>query len=62
MLKIYNTNMETNKLEEIEEFKETYLKSKTVHGIMKLLSVKTQKPIEELYEMFCWPLYKKFGH
>ena len=48
--------------EEIEEFKETYLKSKTVHGIMKLLSVKTQKPIEELYEMFCWPLYKKFGH
>ena len=50
------------KIEEIEEFKETYLKSKTVHGIMKLLSVKTQKPSEELYEMFCWPLYKKFGH
>ena len=21
-----------------------------------------EEPIEELYEMFCWPLYKKFGH
>ena len=29
---------------------------------MKLLSVKAKQPIEELYEMFCWPLYKKYGH
>ena len=58
----FDLSKKSVKIEEIEEFKETYLKSKTVHGIMKLLSVKTQKPIEELYEMFCWPLYKKFGH
>ena len=24
-------------------------------------SVKVEE-IEELYEMFCWPLYKKYGH
>ena len=58
----FDLSKKSVKVEEIEEFKETYLKSKTVHGIMKLLSVKAKQPIEELYEMFCWPLYKKYGH
>lgn len=47
---------------EVEEFKEKYLKSKNVHGIMKLLSVKTDREIEDLYKQFCWPLYRKYEH
>lgn len=58
----FDLSKKSVKVEEIEEFKETYLKSKTVHGIMKLLSVKAKQPIEELYKMFCWPLYKKYRH
>lgn len=50
------------KVEEIEEFKEKFARSKAVHQIMKLLSVKTGKEIEKLYEQFCWPLYKIYGH
>ena len=50
------------KAEEIEECKEKYQKSKTVHGIMRELAVKTGKNIESLYKLFCWPLYKEYGH
>jgi translation initiation factor 2 subunit 1 len=50
------------KTEEIEDFKEFYLKSKTVHGIMKLLSFKTKVDLEKLYPMVCWPLYKLYTH
>ena len=58
----FDLSKKSVKVEEIEEFKETYIKSKTVHGIMKLLAVKSKTPIEKLYEMFCWPLYKKYNH
>ena len=47
---------------EIENFKDFYAKSKAVHGIMKLLSVKTGKKIEDLYNGFCWPLYDIYEH
>jgi translation initiation factor 2 subunit 1 len=41
------------KTEEIENFKEYYHKSKTVHSIMKLLSVKTGIDLEELLQKIC---------
>jgi translation initiation factor 2 subunit 1 len=50
------------KTEEVEECKEKYQKSKTVHGIMRELALKTGKNIEDLYTSFCWPLYKEYGH
>ena len=50
------------KTEEIVDFKEYYLKSKTVHGIMKLLSYKTKTELEKLYASICWPLYKSYSH
>ncbi len=50
------------KSEEIEDFKDYYLKSKTVHGIMKLLSFKTKIDLDKLYPMLCWPLYKSYSH
>jgi translation initiation factor 2 subunit 1 len=50
------------KTEEIEDFKEHYLKGKTVHGIMKLLSYNTKVELERLYPMVCWPLYKLYNH
>ena len=50
------------KTEEIEECREKYQKSKTVHGIMRELAVKTGRNIESLYKSFCWPLYKEYDH
>jgi translation initiation factor 2 subunit 1 len=50
------------KIEEIEEFKEFYYHSKTVHNYMKLLAHKTQQEIESLYKQVAWPLYKIYGH
>eukprot|EP00013_Stygamoeba_regulata_P028154 CAMPEP_0177649264 /NCGR_PEP_ID=MMETSP0447-20121125/11287_1 /TAXON_ID=0 /ORGANISM="Stygamoeba regulata, Strain BSH-02190019" /LENGTH=288 /DNA_ID=CAMNT_0019151997 /DNA_START=188 /DNA_END=1054 /DNA_ORIENTATION=+ len=41
---------------------ERYKKSRTVHSIMIRLAVLTETPLKELYEMFGWPLYKKYGH
>ena len=50
------------KAEEIEECREKYQKSKTVHAIMRELAVKTGKNIEQLYKLFCWDLYREYGH
>ena len=50
------------KVEEVEEFKEVYFKSKKVDAIMKNLACKTGKDLEELYQNLCWPLYKKYEH
>lgn len=52
----------TVKVEEVEEFKETYFKSKKVDAIMKNLACKTGKDLEELYKNLAWPLYKKYDH
>lgn len=52
----------TVKVEEVEEFKEFYFKSKKVNEIMRNLSVKTGRDLLELNEMLCWPLYKKYEH
>ena len=58
----FDLSKKSVKAEEIEEFKEKYQKSKTVHGIMRHLAGKLHIPMEELYEQFGWPLYKLFGH
>jgi translation initiation factor 2 subunit 1 len=50
------------KPEEIEDFKENYLKSKTVHGIMKLLAFKCKMDLDKIYPLVCWPLYKEYNH
>ena len=50
------------KVEEVEEFKEFYFKSKKVDAIMKNLACKTGKDLEELYQNLCWPLYKQYEH
>jgi translation initiation factor 2 subunit 1 len=50
------------KSEEIEDFKDFYLKSKTVHGIMKLVSFKSKIDLDKLYPMLAWPLYKTHAH
>ena len=33
-----------------------------MHSILRHVAEKRQMPLEELYQMFGWPLYKKFGH
>jgi len=48
--------------EEVVKCEEKYNKSKAVHSIMRHVAETTQRPLEELYTMFGWPLYAKFGH
>ena len=50
------------KINEIEEHKQYFHKSKMVEGIVKLLSIKTNKTMKYLYENIIWPLYEKFDH
>jgi len=50
------------KVEEVEDFKEKYFKSKKVDTIMKNLAVKAGKDLEWLYQQIAWPLYKTQGH
>jgi translation initiation factor 2 subunit 1 len=39
-----------------------YNKSKAVHSIMRHVSESTQVPLQNLYQMFGWDLYKRFPH
>jgi len=48
--------------EEVVKCEEKYNKSKAVHSIMRHVSETMQRPLEELYAQFGWPLYKNFGH
>lgn len=50
------------KVEEVEDFKEKYHKSKKVDTIMKNLAIKSGKELEWLYQNIAWPLYKSHGH
>eukprot|EP00834_Sanchytrium_tribonematis_P005312 NODE_313_length_10011_cov_0.634584.p4 type:complete len:308 gc:universal NODE_313_length_10011_cov_0.634584:6477-7400(+) len=49
-------------LEDSKMAEERYLKARTVHSLMKHVAEKTDRNLEELYEMFCWDLYDKYGH
>jgi translation initiation factor 2 subunit 1 len=48
--------------EDIAKCEEKYNKSKAVHSIMRHVSETCKVPIIDLYQLFCWDLYKKFGH
>ena len=48
--------------EDVEKFEEKFLKSKTVHSIMRHVAEKLDMDLEELYRLVGWPLYRKFGH
>lgn len=48
--------------EDIGKAEEKFTKSKTVHSIMRHVSEMCHIRMEELYKMFCWDLYKRFGH
>jgi len=48
--------------EDIQKCEERYNKSKTVHSIMRNVSEKTGKDLEELHAKITWPLYRKYGH
>jgi len=48
--------------EDIQKCEEKFNKSKQVHSIMRNVSEICKIRQEELYKMFCWDLYKRFGH
>jgi len=48
--------------EDIPKAEMKYVKSKTVHGIMRYVAERTDEKMETLYEQIAWPLYKKYGH
>lgn len=50
------------KTEEVEEFKDMYVKSKAVHNIMKMLAHKTKQTLEKVYSEIAWPLYRSHSH
>ncbi len=49
-------------MDEIEEFKEKYYRSKKVHEIMKIVANKVKLDLEKAYSQIAWPLYKLYGH
>jgi translation initiation factor 2 subunit 1 len=48
--------------EDIVAAEKKFNKSKSVHSIMRHVSETCRIRMEELYQMFCWDLYKRFGH
>jgi translation initiation factor 2 subunit 1 len=48
--------------EDIAECEERFQKSKAVHSIMRYVAEKVQMDLEQLYELYGWPLYKQYGH
>mmetsp|Transcript_13355 Transcript_13355/g.25636 ORF Transcript_13355/g.25636 Transcript_13355/m.25636 type:complete len:342 (+) Transcript_13355:53-1078(+) len=48
--------------EDISKCEDKYNKSKMVHSIMRHVAETTPAMLEDLYQQFGWPLYKKFGH
>jgi translation initiation factor 2 subunit 1 len=48
--------------EDIILAEEKFNKSKAVHSIMRHVSETCNIRLEELYQQFCWDLYKRFGH
>jgi len=48
--------------EDIAKMEEKYNKSKAVHSIMRHVSETTHHKLIDLYSLFGWDLYKRFGH
>jgi translation initiation factor 2 subunit 1 len=48
--------------EEVAKCEDRFNKSKVVHSILRHIAEKRHIPLEELYQSFGWPLYRKYGH
>ncbi|KAI9102696.1 eukaryotic translation initiation factor 2 alpha subunit-domain-containing protein [Phlyctochytrium arcticum] len=48
--------------EDIAKCEEKFNKSKAVHSIMRHVAERLNWSLEELYEKYGWPLYRKYGH
>lgn len=48
--------------EDVQKCEEKYIKSRTVHSIMRHVADKLNANLETLYEQIAWPLYRKYGH
>jgi len=48
--------------EDISKCEDKYNKSKMVHSIMRHVAETTPANLDDLYNYFGWPLYKKYGH
>ncbi|KAK9767024.1 hypothetical protein K7432_003460 [Basidiobolus ranarum] len=48
--------------EEVAKCEEKFNKSKAVHSIMRHVAEKQHLVLEDIYQQFGWPLYKKYGH
>lgn len=48
--------------EDVAATEEKFNKSKAVHSIMKHVAERVGGTVEEQYNRFGWPLYKKYGH
>lgn len=48
--------------DDVDKMEIKWNKSKAVHSIMRHVAKRTDSDLEELYRMFGWPMYKKFGH
>ncbi len=48
--------------EEIQACEEKFAKSKAVHSIMRHAASVLNMKLEDLYTLYGWPLYKKYGH
>lgn len=48
--------------EEIAECEDRFIKSKAVHSIMRHVASVMNTKLEDLYTLYGWPLYKKYGH
>jgi len=48
--------------EDVTKCEEKYNKSKKVHTIMRHVAETSHRELIDLYTLFCWPLYRKYGH
>ncbi|ORZ38374.1 translation initiation factor eIF2 alpha subunit, partial [Catenaria anguillulae PL171] len=48
--------------EDLVKCEEKFNKSKAVHSIMRHVAEKQNLVLQDLYEQFGWPLYRKYGH
>jgi len=48
--------------EEVVKCEEKYNKSKAVHSIVRHVAETMQRSAEDMYQLFAWPLYTRFGH
>ncbi|KAJ3303605.1 hypothetical protein HDV03_003682 [Kappamyces sp. JEL0829] len=48
--------------EEIQACEDRFIKSKAVHSIMRHVALVLNMKLEDLYTLYGWPLYRKFGH